>query len=383
MNPPPAGSGVLIPGAAVSAGAVAHVLAPASAMAPGEAPAHGRAAERVRARVAVLGASGYSGQEFARLALGHTGITLAALASREHHGQPGSVLLPGHDPRAAALPPVLDPSALQPMLERGEVDTLVSCLPHGAWRALVAEHPGLESLPKHIIDLSSDHRDGSDGYAYGLPEAFRSALTGASRVANPGCYPTAAALALMPAAERGWLAAPVMVSALSGVSGAGRAPKLRTSFVELEGGAAIYQAGSVHPHVGEMERTLERLSGLPLPIGFTPQLAPMARGILLTASAPLTQAIDPDQAHAAWQERYENEPFVRVLPPSVWPETRATRSSNRCDVAVTTLHGGRTLLVAAAIDNLVKGASGQALQNLNLMLGWPEAWGLPVHGSPW
>jgi N-acetyl-gamma-glutamyl-phosphate reductase len=174
-----------------------------------------------------------------------------------------------------------------------------------------------------------------------------------------------------------------MVSALSGVSGAGRAAALRTSFVELEGGAALYRAGTEHAHVPEMERTLERLAGRPLEVGFAPQLVPMARGILLTATAPLGRPVAPEEAHAVYARRFESEPFVRVLEPGRWPETRAVRASNRCDVAVTTIHGGRTLLATAALDNLVKGAAGQAIQNLNLMLGWPETLGLPPHGVPW
>ena len=347
------------------------------------------AGERLTTRVAVLGASGYSGQEFARLALGHPGLTLSVFASREHAGRPAAELLPGIDPRAVTLPTVAEPQALVGLLAEGLFDTLVCCLPHGAWTKVAAEHPTLASAPARVIDLSSDFRDGSahaeggEAYLYGLPEAFRTVLAGATRIANPGCYPTAATLALLPAAERGWLEEPVMVSALSGVSGAGRSPALKTSFVELEGGASIYRAGSEHQHVPEMERNLARLAGSPIPVGFVPQLAPMARGILLTASAKLTRAVTPEQAREAYLARYQNEPFVRMLEPGAWPETRAVKASNRCDLAVTTLHQGRTLLATAALDNLVKGAAGQALQNLNLMLGWPETWGLPVHGSPW
>ena len=341
------------------------------------------------ARVAVIGASGYSGQEFARLALSHPGLQLAALVSREHAGAPASRLLPGLDPRTAGLPPVVDLAALEALLEQGAFDTLVTCLPHGAWSALAAERPALVRRPKRIIDLSSDHRDGSAGaeggeaYRYGLPEAFRSTLAGATRVANPGCYPTAAALALLPAAEADWLSGPVMVSALSGVSGAGRSASLRTSFVELDGGASLYKAGSEHQHVAEMERTLAYLSGVALPVGFAPQLVPMARGILLTASAALSRPVTPAEAHACYASRYGNEPFVNLLAHGQWPETRAVRGSNRCDVAVTTLHEGRTLFVSSTLDNLVKGAAGQALQNLNLMLGWPETTGLPRNGNPW
>jgi N-acetyl-gamma-glutamyl-phosphate reductase len=337
---------------------------------------------RARARVALLGASGYSGQEFARLAIGHPGIDLAVLCSREHAGRPVNEVLPGIDPRLKPLPPFSDPEQLLELLDRDAFDTLVVCLPHGAWTRMAAERPELAERSARIVDLSSDFRDGAGGYVYGLPEAFRQEIPGATRVANPGCYPTAAALALLPAVERGWLGGPVMVSALSGVSGAGRSPTLRTSFVELEGGAALYKVGHEHAHVAEMERNFTRLSGSAVEVGFS-QLAPMARGILLTANASLAKPVTPEEARAAWVERYDGESFVRVLEPGQWPETRSVKTSNRCDVAVTTLHGGRTLLCAAALDNLVKGAAGQALQNLNLMLGWPENWGLPVHGTPW
>jgi N-acetyl-gamma-glutamyl-phosphate reductase len=372
VNPPP-----IQPDATLAAepGAPAHADHPA----PGPAAAE----PRLRARLAVLGASGYTGQEFARLALAHPGLEIVALSSREHAGRPVSELLPGLDPRAAQVPTVVDPAAVEALVAEQAVDTVVVCLPHGAWRELSAERPRLATGAARVIDLSSDFRDGSGGYAYGLPEAFRAQIQSASRVANPGCYATAGALALLPAAEAGWIGGPVMVSALSGVSGAGRAAQLRTSFVELDGGAALYRVGTEHAHVGEMERTLARLAGTPVAVGFAPQLAPMARGILLTASAPLRSAVAPAQARRAYLERYGDEPFVRVLDDGQWPETRTVRTSNRCDIAVTTLHGGKSLLVAASLDNLVKGAAGQALQNLNLMLRWPENWGLPVHGSPW
>ena len=335
------------------------------------------------ARVAVLGASGYSGHEFVRLALAHPGLEIAALVSREYAGRPAGELLPGVDVRVTHLPSPVAPDALAGLLAAGAFDTLVACLPHGAWRALAAEQPELASGAHRVIDLSSDFRDGASAYVYGLPEAFRDSLAGATRIANPGCYPTAATLSLLPALERGWLGGPVTVTALSGVSGAGRAPSLRTSFTELEGGAGFYKVGEVHQHVPEMARAFSRLAGSAVPVAFAPQLAPMSRGILLTAIAPLARAITPAEAREAYAERYENEPFVRVLEPGSWPETRLVKASNRCDVAVTTVHGGHTLLATAAIDNLVKGAAGQAIQNLNIVLGWPETWGLPVHGNPW
>ncbi len=359
----------------------APVVAPANRTAPDEAP-RGGVRGRV-ASVAVLGASGYSGHEFVRLGLAHPGLEIAALVSRELAGQPASALLPGVDARVTDLPRPVAPDALPALFAAGAFDTLVACLPHGAWRKLASEHPSLATGPTCVVDLSSDFRDGAEGYAYGLPEAFRDTLAGATRIANPGCYPTAATLSLLPALEQHWLAGPVTVTALSGVSGAGRAPSLRTSFTELDGGAAFYKVGEVHQHVPEMSRNFGRLAGADVPVAFAPQLAPMSRGILLTAIAPLARAVTPEQAHEAYTERYADEGFVRVLEPGTWPETRLVKGSNRCDVAVTTVHGSRTLLATAAIDNLVKGAAGQAIQNLNLVLGWPEGWGLPVHGSPW
>jgi N-acetyl-gamma-glutamyl-phosphate reductase len=375
----------------------APVVAPATV--PGAAPASRGSAPGRTARIAVLGASGYSGQEFVRMALAHPGLQIAALVSREYAGRPASEMLPGVDARATALPVPVAPGALMGLLAEGRFDTLVACLPHGAWRELAASEPELASSPALVIDLSSDFRDGTGtpggpAYAYGLPEAFRDAIleaarasgpsgAGRTRIANPGCYPTAATLSLLPALEQGWLEGPVTITALSGVSGAGRAPSLRTSFTELEGGAGFYKVGEVHQHVPEMARAFGRLARTDVPVAFAPQLAPMSRGILLTAIAPLARLMTPAEASEAYAERYENEAFVRVLAPGTWPETRLVRASNRCDLAVTTVHGGRTLLATAAIDNLVKGAAGQAIQNLNLVLGWPEGWGLPVHGNPW
>ncbi len=350
-------------------------------IAPATSPA-GRVTGRA-ARIAVLGASGYAGQEFVRLALGHPGLEVSVLVSREHAGRPASEVMPGIDARQAKLPAPVAPDALPALLAEGVFDTLIVCLPHGAWKAFAAEHPSIATDTATIVDLSNDHRAQDQGYVYGLPEAFRADIAKATRVANPGCYPTAATLALLPALEQGWLGGPVTVTALSGVSGAGRAPALRTSFVELEGGAAFYKVGEVHQHVPEMARNMSRLAGQDISVAFAPQLAPMARGILLTAVAPLTSPIAASIVEAAYAERYADEVCVRVLTDGVWPETRVVKNSNRCDIAVSVVHGGRTLIATAAIDNLVKGAAGQALQNLNLMLGWPEHWGLPVHGSPW
>lgn len=336
-----------------------------------------------RARVVVLGASGYSGQEFARLALAHPGLDPMQLVSREHAGRPAHEVLVGLVPRPA--PPVVSLDEALAAVRDGAVDAIAACLPNGTWRSLAPafESAAGDAAALSIVDLSSDHRAGQAGYAYGQPESQRAAVAGARRVANPGCYPTAATLALLPALELEWPAGPVFVSALSGVSGAGRGARLRTAFVEREAGAQLYDAGTTHTHVAEMERQWTRIGGTARPVGFAPQIVPMTRGILAVTHASLLRRRTPDEAQAAWTARFENEPFVRVLPAGQWPDTRAVRGSNRCDVAVTTIHSGRTLLAASAIDNLVKGAAGQAIQNLNLMLGWPETTALPVDGVPW
>jgi N-acetyl-gamma-glutamyl-phosphate reductase len=340
------------------------------------------AAPPTRARVALLGARGYAGLEFLRLATGHPGIEIAALASRELAGEPADALAPGLDGRSLALPAIVDPSALAELHRAGAFDTVVACWSHGAFSAWSAEHEFLARV-RRIVDLSGDHRDERDGFRYGLPEAGRARLAGATRIANPGCYATAAILALLPALERRAAAGPACLTALSGASGAGRAPKARTSFVELTESAAAYKAGTEHAHVPEIARAAERAAGSAVAIAFTPQIVPMSRGILLTAYLPLAAAWSPEEARAVYAERYADEPFVRLLPAGRWPETGAVRGTNRCDLAVTTLFDGRTLLAVAAIDNLVKGAAGQAVQNLNLMLGWPETTALPVHASPW
>jgi N-acetyl-gamma-glutamyl-phosphate reductase len=341
-----------------------------------ETPSAQKPQDAAKRRAALLGSKGYAGQEFLRLARGHERIEIAALGVREGDA------LPTAPSRAKTTGPAECPlGALEELLLGGGCDLVVSCLPHGVWQDIASRHPGLAAAPQ-IIDLSSDFRDGAAGYVYGLPEAGRAEIRDARRVANPGCYATAASLALLPAAEAQWLAGPVSVSALSGVSGAGRSVALRTSFVETEGGAWAYRAGVEHAHVAEIERTLAR-AGASAPLGFVPQVVPMARGILLTAFAPLGRALSAEEARAHYAARYGEEPFVRLLPPGEWPETRAVRQSNRCDLSVTTLHGGRTLLVVAALDNLGKGAAGQAIQNLNLMNGWPETMGLPLEGTAW
>ena len=329
------------------------------------------------ARLVVLGASGYTGQELARLVLAHPGLEVVALGSREHAGAPAESVLVGRDAHARTLPPLRDPAELVSWFERGAADALVSCLPHGAWRTLAAEHPALAALPAWIVDLSADRRDGAGGCVYGLPGGVprRARRRAAHRQSGLLSHRVGTRA---PAGGRRRPARGTRVGrGALGVSGAGRGASARTSFVELEGGASIYRAGSEHPHAAEMERTLcaarcagsgrlraaARADGAWDPAHRQRRARPPARSRPRCASR-IASATRPKRSSA-------------VLPEGCWPETRAVRHSNRCDVAITTLHGGRTLLATAAIDNLVKGAAGQAIQNLNLMLGWPETTGLP------
>jgi N-acetyl-gamma-glutamyl-phosphate reductase len=258
------------------------------------------------------------------------------------------------------------------------VTVIFSALPHGAFmeRAPAYLDSGLK-----IIDLSSDFRlSARDGVAYGLTEWCGAELDAARLVANPGCYATAVLLAILPAVTAGWWSgAPIIANALSGVSGAGRSPGLATQFVECGNSAAPYRVGDEHAHLHEIAAFLRRHGGEG-PVVFNPHLVPMARGILASVALPLAAPVPLRVAEAHFAARYAGSAFVRVLPAGDLPETRHVRGSNRCDLALRLAAGGAVLLVFAAIDNLLKGAAGQAIQNWNRISGWPETTGLPVAG---
>jgi N-acetyl-gamma-glutamyl-phosphate reductase len=217
------------------------------------------------------------------------------------------------------------------------------------------------------------------GVPYGLPELFRDEVRGADVVANPGCYPTSILLGLAPLAERGLLpeGATVSVAAASGVSGAGNSPKADMLFGEVTEDFRAYGAGNVHRHLPEMRDTMQRL-GADVDLVFTPHLLPVHRGILATMTVPVTAM--PDDVTGLWRERYAGEPFVEIVDGGASPALRDVQRRNVVRISAMPLQGMRrpTLLVLSAIDNLVKGAAGQALQNANLMLGLDEAAGLPL-----
>jgi N-acetyl-gamma-glutamyl-phosphate reductase len=271
-----------------------------------------------------------------------------------------------------------------------ESDVVFLALPHGA---AVEAVPEILEAGARVIDLGPDFRlkepasyerwyGTAHGAAhlleravYGLPEANRESLRSAKLVANPGCYPTAAALALLPLVKSGRVRGPLIVDAKSGVSGAGRNPSAATHFSEVNENVRPYKLGE-HRHGPEMEQTFAA-AGAPVAVYFAPHLTPMTRGILATCYAPLAEPLSSDEALGLYREAYCDEPFVRVLENEL-PQTKATLGSNFCDVAVR-VDGERRLAVAvSAIDNLVKGAAGQAIQNMNLMFGFPETEGLWV-----
>ena len=307
-----------------------------------------RAADVPALTAGIAGASGYAGRELARLLSGHPRLTLRSAQARSA----------GYDAPA--------PDDL------ARCDIAFLCLPHGASREVAAT---IAAAGTPVIDLGSDFRL-DPGWAYGLTELFRDDVLASRQIANPGCYATAAILALAPLAEAGLLAAPVAIDGKSGVSGAGREPTERTHVSEVEGGVQPYSPTG-HRHIAEIERALERLAGAPFPVTFTPHLAPHSRGLEVTCYARLRRPLSQGDAEAFFHARYDAEPFVSVEQ-RIHPGR--LHGANSCHVGVWIDARTQTAICAAAIDNLVKGAAGQALQNANLVLGLGEGAGLTARG---
>ena len=332
-------------------------------------------------RAAVAGASGYAGGELLRLLLGHPVLEVGPLAAGASAGLPVTDLHP-QLPALADRAFVATDSALL-----AESDVVFLALPHGESGPLVAQLP--PGLP--VVDLGADFRLGdatawqrfygtpyAGQWPYGLPELFRSDLAGATRIANPGCYPTAVALALAPLLSAGLVEpSDVVVVAASGTSGAGRGAKASLLGSEVMGDLSAYKVGA-HQHTPEMRQTLGRAAGAEVSLSFTPVLAPMPRGILATCTARTSAS--EEELRAALAEQYADEPFVHVLPAGRWPHTAATAGSNACHLQVTVDADAGRAVVVSAIDNLGKGAAGQALQCANLLLGLDETAGLSAAG---
>ena len=339
-------------------------------------------------RVGVLGASGYTGADFVRLAVRHPEIELALLTANSHAGKAyGDVF-----PHLAAL----DLPRLQTIDEAdwSAVDAIVCGLPHGTTQAitrrLVSEHPAVK-----VIDMSADFRLRdpavySEWYGiehgapelqgeavYGLTERYRDAIRDARIVACPGCYPTATLLALLPLASAGLIdAGDIVVDAKSGVSGAGRGLRETTLFCEAGEGLSPYSVGK-HRHMAELEQEIGLAAGIAdLRVNFTPHLVPMSRGELCTCHVRLADGATADGLREALRAAYAGEPFVHVAEADVLPRTQMVRGSNHCVIGVVPDRLPGRAIVVSTLDNLVKGSAGQAMQNLNLAFGMGETVGL-------
>jgi N-acetyl-gamma-glutamyl-phosphate reductase len=359
-----------------------------------------------RIRVAVLGATGYVGGELLRLLAGHGGAQVTLATSVRHAGRRAAEVFPALGP-AGDLPLTalaVDADDRQGLADsarrvREAADVVLSALPHARSAAVLG---AMAAAGLRVIDLSADFRlPDPELYArvygaahphpelaaravYGLVELQRERIAKADLVAVPGCYPTATLLALAPLLTGGFadVGAGVVADCKSGVSGSGREVKTDSLFCEVAGGVRPYAVG-VHRHQAEMACHAESLGGRAVEVFFTPQVVPMARGILACVYARLAEGrnADPEALRAHYADVYAGSPFVEVLPAGTWPQTRWVTGTNRAALGVTVTPSGQVAALCA-IDNLVKGAAGQAVQCFNLMLGLPEATGLPLVGGP-
>jgi len=338
-------------------------------------------------RVSVIGATGYTGAELLRILARHPKVELLHVAARSSAGARVGDIFPH-------LHGLVEHRLCPPDIGLlSEAEVVFCATPNGTAMTLA---PRLLAAGVRIVDLSADFRlaDGAlwerwygqphaapellAEAVYGLPEVNREAIRGARLVANPGCYPTAVQLGFLPLLERG-VADPgsLIADAKSGVSGAGRKAELATGFCEVADSLKAYSVPG-HRHLPEIRQGLERVARTPVGLTFVPHLVPMMRGIHATLYARLREhEVD---LQALFESRYASEPFVDVLPAGSHPATRDVRGANLCRLACHRPQGGDTAVVLAVEDNLVKGAAGQAVQNMNLMFGYPEEWGLERAG---
>jgi N-acetyl-gamma-glutamyl-phosphate reductase len=344
--------------------------------------------DRIMTSVAVAGASGYAGGEILRLVLGHPAyadgrLTIGALTAAASVG----TSLAEHHPHLLPLANrVLEPTDADVLAGH---DVVFLALPHGHSAALA----GQLAAETVIIDCGADFRlteasawekfygsTHAGSWPYGLPElpGARDRLRGATRIAVPGCYPTAALLALWPAIADDLIEPAVTVVAVSGTSGAGKAAKTELLGSEVIGSARAYNIAGKHRHTPEIAQGLAGVSGKDVTVSFTPVLIPTSRGILATCTARTTTPLS--QLRAAYEKAYDAEPFVYLLPEGQLPKTGAVIGSNAAQLAVAVDEDAQTFIAIAAIDNLVKGTGGAAVQSMNLALGWPETEGLSIVG---
>lgn len=339
--------------------------------------------------IGIIGATGYTGSILLKLLSGHPEVEVQLVTSENSAGQRVGEHYPGLQ-RYRDLVFQKVPESLPPL------DLYFLCLPHGKAMDFAGR---IISTSSRIIDLSADFRiqspaDFEKWYqqphavpelcqqaVFGLTEIYRDSIKDAQLVANPGCYPTSMLLPLIPLFKAGLpISEPLIVDSKSGVSGAGRNPGLKGQFAVVNENFSAYKIGRSHRHIGEVEEKLSHFAGKPVELVFTPHLLPVNRGILSTIYVHFSEAVNEEKIRSILNEQYSDEPFVKVLDTGQNPELTHVRYSNRCDIGLQVFKEGKLAIIVSCIDNLVKGASGQAIQNMNLLFGWPETLGLPVEG---
>jgi N-acetyl-gamma-glutamyl-phosphate reductase len=338
-------------------------------------------------KVGIYGASGYTGQELLRLLLRHPQAEVVALTSRRYAGVPVADIYPVF----VGLTDLAFVDA-SPEDVAGAADIVFLALPHGVSMAVA---PIFLKAGKKVIDLSADFRlhdvaTYEKWYSrhtapniikesvYGMPELYGDEIAKARLVANPGCYPTSVILGLAPLLKANWIDdSSIIADSKSGVSGAGREPQVATLFCEVDEGFKAYKVGQ-HRHTPEMEQEISILAGCDVRISFTPHLLPITRGILSTIYATLQKDVTTAELIDLYRAFYKGKKFVRVYKAGTFPNISSVRGSNYCDIGLTVDARTKRVIIICAIDNLVKGAAGQAIQNMNLMCGLSEDTGLTM-----
>lgn len=341
-------------------------------------------------RVGIVGATGYTGAELARILCNHPEVQITAATSRQYAGKPLSSAFPHLRGKADIICQDIQGAELL-----DKADVFFTAVPHKTAMDLV---PGMLEDGKKVIDLSADFRlrdvdvyeewyqphsaaDVLQEAVYGLPELYRNQIATARLVANPGCYPTSIILGLAPLLKNNIINPnSIIADSKSGTSGAGRSAQTGTLFCEVHDGFRPYKVGRKHRHTPEIEQELSLLAQTDVKISFTPHLLPISRGILSTIYASLAITVNNGTLHELYTKTYGREPFIRLLGAEAFPSTQYVRGSNYCDIAYRLDPATNRIIVMSTIDNIVKGASGQAVQNMNIMCGFAESCGL--QGAP-
>ncbi|MDY6903361.1 MAG: N-acetyl-gamma-glutamyl-phosphate reductase [Thermodesulfobacteriota bacterium] len=342
-------------------------------------------------KAAVIGATGYAGAELVRLLAGHPGVEITALTSRQYAGEAFADVYPALRGMVDHVCREYAADAICP-----GTDVVFTALPHKLPMAIV---PEILEHGCRVVDLSADFRfsdaavyeqyyqphtspDFCKESVYGLCEVNREKIQGARLVGNPGCYPTSVLLPLIPLLKAGVIdAGSIIADAKSGVSGAGRSPSLGTHICEVQESFKAYKVDA-HRHAPEMTAVLQEAGRGGVGLCFVPHLVPMIRGMLSTIYASLNKPLSTDDVLDILAEYYTGQGFIRLYPAGKFPETRYVRGSNFCDIGVKVTEGGNRVILVSAIDNLVKGAAGQAVQNMNIMCGIDETAGLDMIPLP-